>query len=48
MDDAIIEGSGVGAKGWIAGLANAVPRESVDLFDYAMNCEREKASDLNH
>src|SRR5213080_3380878 len=46
VDDAIIEGIGVGAKGWIAGLANALPRESVDLFDYAMNCEREKAFDL--
>src|SRR5947209_12936955 len=46
VDDAIIEGIGVGAKGWIAGLANALPRESVDLFEYAMNCEREKAFDL--
>ncbi|HEV2697216.1 MAG TPA: dihydrodipicolinate synthase family protein, partial [Terriglobales bacterium] len=46
VDDAIIEGIGVGAKGWIAGLANALPRESVDLFDYAVNCEREKAFDL--
>jgi 1-pyrroline-4-hydroxy-2-carboxylate deaminase len=46
VDDAIIEGIGVGAKGWIAGLANALPRESVDLFNYAMNCEREKAFDL--
>jgi 4-hydroxy-tetrahydrodipicolinate synthase len=46
VDDAIIEGIGVGAKGWIAGLANALPRESVDLFDYAITCEREKAFDL--
>src|SRR5207248_1743371 len=46
VDDAIIEGIGVGAKGWVAGLANALPRESVDLFNYAMNCEHEKAFDL--
>src|SRR5438270_3080061 len=46
VDDAIIEGVGVGAKGWIAGLANALPRESVELFDYAINCDRERAFDL--
>jgi 4-hydroxy-tetrahydrodipicolinate synthase len=36
----------VGATGWIAGLANALPRESVDLFNYAINCEREKSFEL--
>ena len=36
VDDAIVEGIGAGAVGWIAGLANALPRESVDLFNYAM------------
>jgi len=46
VDDAIIEGIGVGAKGWIAGLANALPRESVELFNYAINCEHQKAFDL--
>ena len=46
VDDAIIEGIGVGAKGWIAGLANALPRESVELFSYAINCEHEKAFEL--
>jgi 1-pyrroline-4-hydroxy-2-carboxylate deaminase len=46
VDDAIIEGIGVGAKGWIAGLANALPRESVELFNYASNCEHEKAFEL--
>ena len=46
VDDAIIEGIGVGAKGWIAGLANALPRESVELFNCAMNCEHEKAFEL--
>ena len=33
----------MGAVGWVAGLVNALPRESVDLFNYAMNGEREKA-----
>ena len=35
VDDEIVEGVGVGAIGWIAGLANALPRESVALFDLA-------------
>lgn len=43
VDDAIVEAIAVGAVGWIAGLVNAFPKESVDLFDYAMNGEREKA-----
>ena len=36
VDDAILEAISVGATGWIAGLANALPRESVDLFDYGV------------
>lgn len=43
VDDAIVEGIAVGAVGWVAGLVNALPQESVDLFNYAMNGEREKA-----
>lgn len=46
VDDAIVEGVAMGAVGWIAGLVNALPRESVDLFNYAMNDEREKAMKL--
>ncbi len=46
VDDAIVEGIGVGASGWIAGLANALPRESVELFNLAMNGEREKVFQL--
>jgi 1-pyrroline-4-hydroxy-2-carboxylate deaminase len=46
VDDAIVEGIGVGATGWIAGLANALPCESVELFNLAMNGEREKAFEL--
>jgi len=43
VDDAIVEAIAVGAVGWVAGLVNALPKESVALFNYAMNGEREKA-----
>ena len=43
VDDAILEGIAVGATGWIAGLANALPRESVELFRSARGGEHEKA-----
>ena len=46
VDDAVLEAIGVGATGWIAGLANALPRESVELFDFGMNGESDKAFDL--
>jgi len=35
VDDAIVEGIAAGAIGWVAGLVNALPRESVDLFNLA-------------
>src|SRR5262249_19200695 len=44
--DAIVEGVEAGAVGWIAGLVSAFPKESVDLFDYAVNGEKEKAAKL--
>ncbi len=46
VDDAIVEAIAVGATGWVAGLVNAMPKESVDLFNYAMNGEKEKAIKL--
>jgi 1-pyrroline-4-hydroxy-2-carboxylate deaminase len=36
VDDAIVEGISAGATGWVAGLVNAMPVESVALFDYAI------------
>jgi len=48
VDDAIVEAVAVGATGWIAGLANALPRESVELFNLAINGQREKALQLYH
>ncbi len=35
VDDLILEGVDAGAVGWIAGLVNALPEESVRLFDLA-------------
>jgi 1-pyrroline-4-hydroxy-2-carboxylate deaminase len=46
VDDEIVESIAMGAVGWIAGLANALPRESVALFDLAMNGNRHKAFEL--
>jgi dihydrodipicolinate synthase/N-acetylneuraminate lyase len=46
VDNAILEGIGMGASGWIAGLANAFPRESVDLFEHGLRGEKEKAFEL--
>jgi 4-hydroxy-tetrahydrodipicolinate synthase len=36
VDDAIVEGIAAGAVGWVAGLVNAFPAESVALFDAAI------------
>lgn len=41
VDDAVLEAIDAGATGWVAGLANALPRESVELF----NCGRKGDSD---
>ncbi len=46
VDDAILEGISAGATGWIAGLANSLPRESVDLFNYGLHGENDKAFEL--
>ena len=35
VDDVLVEGVAAGATGWIAGLVNAFPRESVELFNLA-------------
>jgi len=48
VDDAIVEAIPVGAVGWVAGLVNALPKESVDLFNYTARGEMEKALKLYH
>jgi 4-hydroxy-tetrahydrodipicolinate synthase len=46
VDDGIVEAIGAGAVGWIAGLVNALPAESVALFDYARKGDVERAFEL--
>jgi len=46
VDDMIVEGIQAGATGWIAGLVNAYPRESVMLFDMAMGGRYEELRPL--
>jgi len=46
VDDAVLEAVRAGATGWIAGLANALPRESAELFQLCSQGETEKAFEL--
>lgn len=48
VDDAIVEGIAAGAVGWVAGLVNAFPAESVALFDYAIAGKQQEALALYH
>lgn len=43
VDDALVEGVAVGAVGWIAGLVNAFPAESVELFNLTRQGNFEEA-----
>ncbi len=46
VDDAIVESIEMGAVGWIAGLVNAFPVESVALVKLAESGEKQKAYEL--
>lgn len=46
VDDAIVEGINAGAVGWVAGLVNAMPRESVELFNVAQANMKQEAFEL--
>lgn len=46
VDDLIVEAIYSGVSGWIAGLADAFPRESVELFELARRGERDAAFEL--
>jgi 1-pyrroline-4-hydroxy-2-carboxylate deaminase len=46
VDDAIVEALEMGAVGWIAGLANAFPVESVKLFNLTLRGEKQQALNL--
>ena len=44
VDDLIVEGIAAGATGWVAGLVNAMPVESVRLFEFAIRANAPAAS----
>ena len=46
VDDVLVEGVGAGAVGWVAGLVNAYPAESVQLFELAKAGKREEVFEL--
>ncbi|HEB53109.1 MAG TPA: dihydrodipicolinate synthase family protein [bacterium] len=46
LDDMCVEGVGVGARGWVAGLVNAFPKESVRLFEWARDGRHDEAMAL--
>lgn len=48
VDDVIVEGIAAGATGWVAGLVDAFPVESVALFDRAMAGDWKGAEALYH
>ncbi len=46
LDDIIVECAHVGATGWIAGLVNALPKESMQLFDLSQKGPSEELDKL--
>jgi 1-pyrroline-4-hydroxy-2-carboxylate deaminase len=46
LDDMLVEGVAAGATGWVAGLVNAFPKESVRLFELAAAGETHAAAAL--
>jgi 4-hydroxy-tetrahydrodipicolinate synthase len=46
LDDLIVEGVAMGARGWVAGLVNALPAESVRLFELARDDKYDDAFSL--
>jgi 4-hydroxy-tetrahydrodipicolinate synthase len=46
IDDLIVEGVAAGASGWVAGLVNAFPEESVDLYNLARAGRADDAREL--
>lgn len=48
VDDLIVEGVAAGATGWVAGLVNAYPRESVVLFEMARAGKWKELEPLYH
>ncbi|HEX3867420.1 MAG TPA: dihydrodipicolinate synthase family protein [Gemmatimonadaceae bacterium] len=46
MDDAILESIPMGASGWVAGLVNALPEESVRVFEAGRNGRFDEAREV--
>lgn len=46
VDDVLVEGVAAGASGWIAGLVNALPAESVALFRLAKRGEHARCAEI--
>ncbi|WP_158822855.1 dihydrodipicolinate synthase family protein [Granulicella sp. S156] len=46
VDDVLVEAVNIGARGWVAGLVNAFPAESVELFNLTLAGKREEAFEL--
>ncbi len=46
VDDAVLEGVDAGATSWVAGVANALPSESVELFRLAASGQRSEAFEV--
>jgi 4-hydroxy-tetrahydrodipicolinate synthase len=46
IDDMVLEGVAAGAEGWIAGLVNGFPAESVRLFELARDGRLDEAEEL--
>jgi len=43
VDDCVLEGVAMGAVGWVAGVTNALPDETVSMFQAAINGSHERA-----
>jgi 4-hydroxy-tetrahydrodipicolinate synthase len=46
VDDLVLESAALGVTGWVSGMANAVPKESVELLNLAVSGDFEKAGKL--
>ncbi|WP_158901361.1 dihydrodipicolinate synthase family protein [Burkholderia sp. L27(2015)] len=46
VDDLVVESAALGVTGWVSGMANAVPKESVELLDLAVKGDFAKARKL--
>jgi len=46
VDDLVVESAALGVTGWVSGMANAVPKESVELLNLAVKGDFAKAREL--